>query len=112
MKLKLAEIIALNFELNGLVRNDKVVMQGLMRQKMSLKVKLYLQRLDKLVQDEVELYNKAIKENKNEDELKELLEAEKEIEVKNLWSSDLTSESISSIETDEHYPIFFKLIDA
>lgn len=111
MKLKLAEIIALNFELNGLVRNDKVVMQGLMRQKMSLKVKLYLQRLDKLIQEEIELYNKAIKENKSEDELKELLEAEREVEVKNLWSSDLTPESISSIESDEYYPIFFKLID-
>lgn len=127
MKLTMQEIILLNYELNGMVMSkgdqQEVISKGLLKQKASLKVKLYLQRLNKLVADEVALAAKAeqeILDKKKEEgadiealdaEYKAMLKAEKEIDVKNLWSSDLTVESLSEIETDETYPIFFKLID-
>jgi hypothetical protein len=136
MKLKLHEIVGLHYELNGITKqkNDgaqEVVSQGLLKQKASLKVKVYLQRLNKVVADEVkiyednrlELYKKYGEEADGQITLKkenfddfnkdheELLTAEKEVDVKMLWSTDLTVENLAAIETDEVYPIFLKLID-
>lgn len=133
MNLNLKEIISLHYELNGLTKNnqEEVVLQGILKQKMSLKAKVYLQRLNKVVADEIKLYDELRKElfdkygkktdndividgddiQKFNDEHEEILNAEKTIDVTTLWSTDLTVESLSSIETDEYYPVLFKLID-
>ncbi len=68
MKLKLTEIYDLNFELNGMnvkTADGKVHQQsvGLLGQKISMKVKLYLQRLSKIVTEEAELLEKSMKED-------------------------------------------------
>ena len=136
MKLKLNEIYDLNFELNGMnvkTADGKVHQQsvGLLGQKISMKVKLYLQRLNKIVAEEAELLEKSMKElfdkyaegeeGKKEvpaDKLQEykkeqedVLNIEKNIDVQNLWSGEITIDSLASIETNENYPIFLKLID-
>lgn len=136
MKLKLTEIYDLNFELNGMnvkTADGKVHQQsvGLLGQKISMKVKLYLQRLNKIVAEEAELLEKSMKElfdkyaegeegkkvvpaDKREEYIKEqeeVLNIEKDIDVVNLWSGEITIESLASIETNENYPIFLKLID-
>lgn len=131
MKLTLLEISNLNHEINGLQVDGKIVMNGLLSQKTSLKVKVYLQRLSKAIADDVKLYEDerlALYKKYGEEkegkynilsenvqsfikDLSELQAVEKEIEVKNLWSSDLNAESVASIETNEFYPIFLKLVD-
>lgn len=136
MKLKLHEIVALHYELNGITKQNadgsqEMISSGLLKQKASLKVKVYLQRLNKLVADEVKLYEehrtdlfKKYGEEKDgqitlqkeniadfNKEHEDLLTAEKDVDVKMLWSTDLTVDNIASIETDEVYPIFLKLID-
>jgi hypothetical protein len=134
MNLKLHEVIALYYELNGVTKTGKeteVLSQGMLKQKMSLKTKVYLQRLNKLVGEEVKLYEEAKQElykklgveeeggisipvenfeafNK---ELNELLTAEKEINVSELWGADLKLEHLENIETDEYYPALLALID-
>ena len=135
MNLKLHEVIGLNYELNGLTKKkgneSETVLQGALKQKTSLKLKVYLQRLNKVVSEEVKLYDEAKQElfkkyGVEEDgmisipaenfesfnkEHEELLTAEKEINVSNLWGSDLTIDNLESIETDEFYPTLIKLID-
>lgn len=135
MILKLHEVINLYYELNGVNRNTEngveVITQGLLKQKMSLKTKVYLQRLNVVLQKEVKLYEDALKELQEEygkkegdfvtipkDKLEEfnknnteILDAEKKINVNEYWGSDLTLEGLSVIETTEHYPILFKLLD-
>ena len=135
MNLKLHEVIGLNYELNGLTKQkgneSETVLQGALKQKTSLKLKVYLQRLNKVVSEEVKLYDEAKQElfkkyGVEEDgmisipvenfesfnkEHEELLTAEKEINVSNLWGSDLTIDNLESIETDEFYPTLIKLID-
>lgn len=136
MKLKLHEVVALHYELNGITKQKQdgsveIISSGLLKQKTNMKTKLYLSRLAKLVGDEFKLYEDhkqelfkkygeekdgmiTIEKEKFADfnkEHEDLLTAEKEIDVLNLWSSELTIDSIASIETDEIYPIFLKLID-
>jgi hypothetical protein len=136
MNLNLKEIISLHYELNGLTKNNpesqpEVVLQGILKQKMSLKAKVYLQRLNKVVAEEIKLYEDTRKElfdkygkatdgdividgediQKFNEEHEDVLNAEKQIDLTTLWSNDLTLDSLSSIETDEHYPVLFKLID-
>jgi hypothetical protein len=135
MNLKLHEVIALYYELNGVTRqgeSTEVLTQGMLKQKMSLKTKVYLQRLNKVVSEELKLYEEAkselfkkygeekegmievLKENIadfNKEHL-ELLTAEKEINVSELWGADLKLEHLESIETDEYYPALFSLIDS
>jgi len=135
MNIKLHEIINLYYELNGLTKTEgqesETMLQGLLKQKTSLKVKMYLQRLNKIVSEEVKLYEDAKKElyekhgEKDGDtitikaenvqsfnhDLNDLLTAEKTIDVSTLWGSDLTIANLESIETDEFYPTLFKLID-
>lgn len=134
--MKLHEIINLYYELNGVTKQtkdgDEVISKGLLKQSMSLKNKVYLQRLNKVVSEEVKLYEDAKKEmfdrwGKQEDGLVtieadnlekfnqehfDLLSAEKDINVSTLWGADLTLESLESIETDEFYPQLFSLIDS
>jgi len=135
MNLKLHEIVNLFYELNGVTKQSEneteVISQGLLKQKTSLKVKMYLQRLNKIVSEEVKMYEDAKKELyskhgeekdgsifiKHENieqfnkELEDLLTAEKDVDVSTLWGSDLTVENLESIETNEFYPTLFKLID-
>lgn len=126
MKLRLDEIIELYYELNGRSiqsENDvKVISKGLLAQKLNLKTKLYLQRLNKVVLEEVKMYEELEKElvkkydNIQENiesylkDKREILSAEKDIDVSNLWSSDLKIEDIN-LETEEFYPVFLKLLD-
>ena len=132
MNLKLNEVISLFYELNGMTKEDgEVISQGLLKQKMSLKVKVYLQRLNNAVAEDIKLYEEARKElftkygteedgkiiisgdnlNLFNKEHNELLEAEKNIDIPALWGSDLTLDSLSNIETEEFYPLVFKLVD-
>lgn len=135
MNLKLHEVISLYYELNGVTKQgqeSEVLTQGMLKQKMSLKTKVYLQRLNKIVSEEVKLYEETKQElwkkwgdekdgmieipaDKVADfnkELQDLLTAEKEINVSELWGADLKLEHLESIETDEFYPALFTLIDS
>ena len=133
--MKLHEIVNLYYELNGVTKQtengDEVISKGMLKQNTSLKTKVYLQRLNKVVSDEIKLYEDAKKEliqkyskqdengviipNENVESFNkehlDLLTAEKEINVASLWGADLTLESLESIETDEFYPQLFDLID-
>lgn len=132
MNLKLHEVINLYYELNGVTKSDgEVVSQGLLKQKMSLKVKVYLQRLNNAIGEDIKIYEEARKElfkkyGTEEDgnisipgdniaafnkDHADLLEADKTIDVATLWGADLTLDSFSSIETEEFYPLVFKLVD-
>lgn len=134
MNLKLHEVLSLYYELNGVTKQGQeteVLTQGMLKQRMSLKTKVYLQRLNKVVSEEVKLYEEAKQElwkkwgdekdgmieipsDKVADfnkELQDLLTAEKEINVSELWGADLKLEHLESIETDEFYPALFTLID-
>lgn len=136
MKLQLHEVVALHYELNGITKQKKdgsseIISQGLLRQKVNMKTKLYLQRLNNVVAPEFKLYSEAEQElfkkyGTEKDgmieipkdkwpelvkEKEELLTAEKEINVVDLWSTEITIDTIGDIETDEIYPIFLKLID-
>lgn len=134
MNLKLHEVIALYYELNGVTKQGEateVLSQGMLKQKMSLKTKVYLQRLNKVVSEELKLYEDAkmelwkkygdekdgnieIASEKIPDfnkELNDLLTAEKEINVSELWGADLKLEHLESVETDEYYPALLALID-
>ena len=134
MNLKLHEVLSLYYELNGVTKQGQeteVLTQGMLKQKMSLKTKVYLQRLNKVVSEEVKLYEEAKQElwkkwgdekdgmieipaDKVADfnkELQDLLTAEKEINVSELWGAELKVEHLESIETDEFYPALFTLID-
>jgi hypothetical protein len=136
MTLKLHEVINLYYELNGVTKQTKegseVISLGILKQKMSLKNKVYLQRLNKVVSDEVKIYEDTKKElfekyGKQEgdsmvipaesieafnQEHLDLLTAEKSIDVSNLWGSEVTLETLETIETDEFYPQLFDLIDS
>jgi hypothetical protein len=132
--MKLHEVIALYYELNGVTRqgeSTEVLTQGMLKQKMSLKTKVYLQRLNKVVSEEVKLYEELKTElfkkyGTEKDGMIEvpaenmadfnkehfdLLTAEKEIKVSELWGADLKLEHLESIETDEYYPALLSLID-
>lgn len=136
MKLTLQQVIDLNYELNGLAVQTSEGKQiqlskGILAQKTSMKLKLYLQRLNKVVSDEVKLYDDAKKEifekysvgekddkkipedkiDEADKEHKDLITAEKEIDVANLWSGNITIETLADIETEENYPVLLKLID-
>lgn len=132
--MKLHEVIALYYELNGVTRqgeSTEALTQGMLKQKMSLKTKVYLQRLNKVVSEEVKLYEELKTElfkkyGTEKDGMIEvpaenmadfnkehfdLLTAEKEIKVSELWGADLKLEHLESIETDEYYPALLSLID-
>lgn len=133
MELNLKQVTNLWHELNGYSVTEegkkKILLNGLLQQKMSMKVKLYVNRLGKVVNEEVEtldksrqeLFDKYAKGEKKEitgddvklftDEIEELMSAKKKIDVTTLWSTDLTINDLASIETEENYPIFYRLVD-
>jgi uncharacterized protein YbjQ (UPF0145 family) len=67
MTLKLHEVINLYYELNGVTKQtkdgDEVVSLGILKQKMALKNKVYLQRLNKVVSDESKSYTRMLKKS-------------------------------------------------
>ena len=126
MNLKLHELVALHYELNGI---DKVS-KGLLAQKMPMKLKIFLHRISKMTADEYKLYQeqqlevfktygyqvengyKLYDENRKiaDKEIREFLEAEKEIDVKPFWGEANIVELIEQVETEEYYPVLYKLI--
>lgn len=136
MKLKLHELVALNYELNGMMRqNDdkstQVVLNGLLKQKMNMTLRAYVLRLNKVLAEEIkmyeelrmELYKKYGKEEEGQIRLNEesvadfnkehaeLLLAEKEINTGDLWGDSLTIKDLAGIETNEEYNMFIKLVE-
>lgn len=126
MNLKLHELVGLHYELNGIKDHSK----GLIAQKMSMKMKIFLHRISKMTADEnktyeeqrLELYKKYGEEKDNSvvldpknivafnKEHEDLLMAEKEVDTKPFWGEANIVELFEQIETDEYYPIFIKLI--
>jgi|688.fasta_scaffold00656_65 hypothetical protein len=136
MKITLKEFVDLNFELNGMTvtkenGEKEVITKGLFAQKASPKTKLYLQRLNKIVTEENELYNSELKklyqkfgkeengfitinpnvieEFKKEQEI--LISAGKDIDLSSLWANDFTIDNLDSMVTEEHYPVLTKLLE-
>lgn len=128
MTLNYNEIVSLLVEINGDGKNFK----GLLRQSLSLKAKALIHRLNKIVQDEVkifddlkmELFKKYGEEKENKDlevkpenmdefqkEWKELLAVEKPINVDTIWTTKLTIDDFEKMETEEFYPTFLKIIE-
>ena len=125
MNLKLHEIITLHHELNG---DSKTT--GLLKQRMSQKLKIFLHRLNKMTAEEfkqfeevrMELYKKYGEEKDNQivvapdnikdlnKELHELLDADKEVDTKPFWGEANIQELIETVESEEYYPTLYKLI--
>lgn len=137
MKLKIEELVQLNYELNGMVLSKEggepeELSKGLLKQKTSMKNKVLIQRLNKVVQEEVKMFETAKKElyqslgeEKNgeitilpekldefNEEFKDLINLEIDINISTLWTTPLTLEDLTSIETEEVYPIFMQLVDS
>ena len=133
MLLKLHEVVTLYYELNGFTANgqSQPSIVGLLRQKMSLKTKIYLQRLNKIASDEFEVYEKSKRElfnkygNEKDGQIEipnenlvefnaehwAILNVQKQIDVQQLWGDDLNIESLNTIETTDSYPVLFKIMD-
>ena len=97
---------------------------------MPMKLKIFLHRISKMTAEEnktyeeqrLELYKKYGEEVKESivlkpenviefnKELTEMLEAEKEIDVKPFWGEANIIELIEQVESEEYYPIVYKLI--
>ena len=125
MNLKLHEIITLHHELNGDTKTA-----GLLKQRMSQKLKIFLHRLSKMTAEEfkqfeevrMELYKKYGEEKDNQivvapdnikdlnKELHELLDADKEVDTKPFWGEANIVELIETVESEEYYPTLYKLI--
>ena len=116
MELNLKEVKNLWHELYGYATTKEgkkeIITHGLLHQKMSMKVKLYVNRLGKVVNDEMETLEITGEDVKLfQNEMEELLTAKKKIDVSSLWSTDLSINDLASIETEENYPIFYRLVD-
>lgn len=127
MTLTYNEIANLLVEING----DNATFKGLLKQKLSMKVKVLIHRLNKIVQDEVKIFDELraelFKKYGNEEdgnivvppanidefrkEFNELLSIEKTVELSTVWTTKPTIDDISELETDEFYPVFIKLLD-
>lgn len=133
MKLTTRELLALQIELQGYQLQGKVILNGLLTQKLKQSVKIKLNRLAEEVNKEIELYNKAQKEIyeqygekvvENEVEQLKLKEDTLEIaqkELKDLQDNEvildikkilfgMTEESLDTIEDDSYYPMMYKLL--
>ena len=127
MTLNYNEIVNLLVEING----DGKEFKGILAQKLSLKAKALIHRLNKIVQDEVkifddlklELFKKYGEEKEGQIEISkenlpdfqkefnELLAVEKPINVDTIWTTKLTIDDFDKMETDEFYPVFLKIIE-
>lgn len=128
MKLTYNEIASLAVELNGNGREFK----GLLKQKLTMKVKVMLHRLNGVVQDEMKIFEELRKElfqkwgeekdgaitiapDKIKDfqpEFEELLSIEKDVNLSSLWTTPLTLDDVEALETDEFYPTFIKILES
>ena len=127
MKLTYNEIANLAVEINGNGRDFK----GILKQKVSMKVKVQIHRLNQVVQDELKIFEELRKElfqkfgeEKNgtitippdkipdfQPDFDELLSMEKEINANTLWTTPLKIDDIEAMETEEFYPTLIKLIE-
>ena len=127
MKLTYNEIANLAVEINGNGRDFK----GILKQKVSMKVKVQIHRLNQVVQDELKIFEELRKElfqkfgeEKNgtitippdkipdfQPDFEELLSMEKEINANTLWTTPLKIDDIEAMETEEFYPTLIKLIE-
>jgi hypothetical protein len=127
MKLTYNEIANLAVEINGNGRE----LRGILKQKVSMKVKVQIHRLNQVVQDELKIFEELRKElftkhgeekdgsitippDKIKDfqpEFEELLSIEKEINATTLWSTPLKIDDIETMETEEFYPTIIKVIE-
>lgn len=127
MKLTYNEIAQLAVEINGNGRDFK----GILKQKVSMKVKVQIHRLNQVVQDELKIFEELRKElfqkfgeEKNgtitippdkisdfQPEFEELLSIEKEINATTLWTTPLKIDDIEAMETEEFYPTIIKVIE-
>ena len=127
MTLNYNEIVNLLVEING----DRKKFKGILAQKLSLKAKALIHRLNKIVQDEVKIFDElklelfkkygeekegqieVSKENLPDfqKEFNELLAVEKPINVDTIWTTKLTIDDFDKMETDEFYPVFLKIIE-
>ena len=127
MKLTYNEIAHLALEINGNGRDFK----GILKQKVSMKVKVQIHRLNQVVQDELKIFEELRKElftkfgeekegtitippDKIKDfqpEFEELLSIEKEINATTLWTTPLKIDDIEAMETEEFYPTIIKVIE-
>jgi hypothetical protein len=127
--LTLSEVVSLFIELNG----DGKAFKGLLKQKMGMKQKALLHRLEKVVREEMQTYESLRKElfekHGNEPdktgsitvppenieafkkELDELMATEKPLNISTLWTTPLTLTDLESVETDEYYPTVFKILE-
>ena len=91
-----------------------------------------LHRLNKVVQDELKIFEELRKElftkwgeekdgtikippEKIKDfqpEFEELLSIEKDVNLSTLWTTPLTLDDVEALETDEFYPTFIKIIES
>ncbi len=127
MKLTYNEIASLAVEINGNGRELK----GILKQKVSMKVKVQIHRLNQVVQDELKIFEELRKElfmrhgeekdgsitippEKIKDfqpQFEELLSMENEINATTLWSTPLKIDDIEAMETEEFYPTIIKVIE-
>ena len=127
MKLTYNEIANLAVEINGNGRDFK----GILKQKVSMRVKVQIHRLNQVVQDELKIFEELRKElfqkfgeekegtitippDKIKDfqpEFEELLSMGKEINATTLWTTPLKIDDIEGMETEEFYPTIIKLIE-
>lgn len=128
MKLTYNEIASLIVELNG----DGKEFKGLLKQKLTMKVKVMLHRLNNVVQEEMKIFDELRRElfkkhGEEKDgtitippakiaefqpEFSELLDIEKDIELSSLWTTPLTLDDVEALETDEFYPTFIKILES
>lgn len=127
MKLTYNEIANLAVEINGNGRE----LRGILKQKVSMKVKVQIHRLNQVVQDELKIFEELRKElftkhgeekdgsitippDKIKDfqpEFEELLSIEKDINATTLWTTPLKIDDIETMETEEFYPTIIKVIE-
>jgi hypothetical protein len=127
MKLTYNEIASLAVEING----NGMELKGILKQKVSMKVKVQIHRLNQIVQDELKIFEELRKElftkhgeekdgsitippEKIKDfqpEFEELLSIEKEINATTLWTTPLKIDDIEAMETEEFYPTIIKVIE-
>lgn len=108
------EILTLNYELNGMSRiNDdgsrEEIMQGILRQKASLRIKYYLTKLANVIENEVKIFE-SLKASAKNNEIIELLQSEVDVNIESMWGKDFGVVDLDRIETSENYSVLMKII--
>lgn len=126
MTLTYNEIVNLAVEING----DGKEFKGLLKQKLSLKAKALIHRLNNIVKDELKIFDElkmevfkkhgeekdgsivVIPENIEafQKDFAELTSIEKPIDISSVWTKPLTIDDID-VETEEFYPTILKILE-